>query len=397
MENLKEQIEALSRDFFPEVMAIRRQLHQHPELSWEEFQTAAFICGKLEEYGIPFKKGIAKTGVVGLIKGKNPDARCIALRADMDALPVQEINETDYTSKFPGKMHACGHDVHMACLLGAAQILHELKDHFNGTVKLIFQPSEETYPGGAIRMIGEGVLENPVPELVLAQHVINTLETGDVGFKAGAYMASTDEVFLTVKGRGGHAATPNLNIDPILIASHIMVAVQQIVSRLSDPLLPSVVSFGRIIGDGRTNVIPDEVSIDGTIRTYDESWRKEIHRQIEKISSSIAEGMGGKCEIRISHGYPFLFNDPSLTESLQEMAASYLGTEHVKPLDKRMTAEDFAYFAQRLPSCLYRLGTANSGRGISANLHSARFDVDESSLETGMGLMAWFSINLLNR
>ncbi len=397
MEQIKTEIKLLASLLQTEVVSLRRHFHQYPELSNEEVETSDFICRKLDEYGIPYLKGIAKTGVVGLIKGNDPDSRCMALRADMDALPVQETNDTDYISKVPGKMHACGHDVHMACLLGAAKILNELRNQFRGTVKLIFQPSEETYPGGAIAMINAGVLENPKPEFVIAQHVINTLEAGDIGLKAGPYMASTDEVFLTVKGKGGHAATPNLNVDPILIASHIIVAIQQIVSRLSDPVIPTVVSFGRILGEGRTNIIPDEVTIDGTIRTYDETWRREIHRQIEKISTALAEGMGGHCGVRISHGYPYLHNDLVLTSSLQDLAVSYLGAGHVKTLEKRMTAEDFAYFAGRVPSCLYRLGTANAARGISSNLHSSTFDVDESSLETGIGLMAWFSINLLKK
>ncbi len=397
MEELKRNISALTEKIFSEVLDIRRHLHRHPELSWEETETADFICSKLGEYGISYRKGIAGTGVVGLIRGKDPDSRCIALRADMDALPVQELNAVDYRSEFPGKMHACGHDVHMASLLGTAKILQELRAGFQGSIKLIFQPSEETYPGGALSMIHEGVLDDPPTEFILAQHVINTLESGDVGFKAGAYMASTDEVFLTVKGKGGHAATPNLNVDPVLIASHIIVALQQIVSRIADPLMPTVVSFGRIIGEGRTNIIPDEVKVEGTLRTYDETWRTEIHKQIVKTSTAIAEGMGGQCEVKIAHGYPFLYNDPKLTAYLQELAADYLGADHVKDLEKRMTAEDFSYFARRKPSCLYRLGTANTATGINANLHSAWFDVDESSLKTGMGLMAWFSIKLLDK
>ena len=397
MEKLKKQIEALAVSYLSEVIDIRRHLHRHPELSWEETETADFICSKLGEYGISYRKGMAGTGVVGLIRGKDPDCRCIALRADMDALPVQELNAVDYMSEFPGKMHACGHDVHMASLLGTAKILQELREAFRGSIKLIFQPSEETYPGGALSMIHEGVLEDPQTEFILAQHVINTLESGDVGFKAGAYMASTDEVFLTVKGKGGHAATPNLNVDPVLIASHIILALQQIVSRIADPLMPTVVSFGRIMGEGRTNIIPDEVRVEGTLRTYDETWRKEMHNQILKISTAIAEGMGGQCEVKIAQGYPFLYNDPRLTAYLQELAADYLGADHVKDLEKRMTAEDFSYFARQRPSCLYRLGTANEAKGINANLHSAWFDVDESSLKTGMGLMAWFSIKLLNK
>ena len=395
MEQLKQQTQALSRSYFREVIAIRRHFHMHPELSCEEFATSAFICDKLSEYGIPYKKGVAETGIVGLIEGKNPASLCIALRADMDALPVNEMNDVEYKSVIPGKMHACGHDVHMACLLGAAKILQTLKDQFNGTVKLLFQPSEETYPGGAIRMIGEGVLEGPKPVFVIAQHVINTLQSGDVGFKAGAYMASTDEVFITVIGKGGHAATPSQVVDPIVITAQIILALQQIVSRNADPIMPTVISFGKIIGEGRTNIIPDMVKMEGTVRTYSESWRNEVHELIGRISSGIAEAMGATCEVRFARGYPFLYNDPGLTEKLNTLAAEYLGGEHVKELDQRMTAEDFAYFAQKVPSCLYRLGIANATMGINSNLHSATFDIDEKSLETGVGVMAWLTMGLL--
>ncbi|MCX6305100.1 MAG: M20 family metallopeptidase [Bacteroidetes bacterium] len=395
MAQMKQDIEALSHSFFEEVVAIRRHFHQHPELSCEEFQTAAFICKKLEEFGIPYTAGVAETGVVGLIEGKNASSCCIALRADMDALPIIEENKVAYKSAAPGKMHACGHDVHMACLLGAAKILNSVKDQFEGTVKLLFQPSEESYPGGAIRMIGEGVLEDPKPAYVIAQHVINTLNSGDVGMRPGAYMASTDEIFITVKGKGGHAATPSQVTDPILIASHIIVALQQIVSRNADPLVPTVVSFGKIIGNGRTNVIPDEVKIEGTVRTYDEAWRKKVHRRIEQIAVSLAEGMGATCEVKIAHGYPYLYNDPALTAKLSLLASEYLGAGHVKELDQRMTAEDFAYFAREVPSCLFRLGIANESKGIGSNLHTSTFDVDEESLATGMGVMAWMAVEIL--
>lgn len=392
---IKQQIESLAGSYFNEVVAIRRHFHQNPELSCEEFLTMEFICRKLVEYGIPFQKGVAETGVVGLIEGRNAHSSCIALRADMDALPVFEENTVEYKSLIPGKMHACGHDVHMACLLGAAKILNTIKDQFEGTVKLLFQPSEESYPGGAIRMIEAGVLKNPEPACVIAQHVINTLDSGDIGMRPGAYMASTDEIFITVKGRGGHAATPSQVIDPILIAAHIIVALQQIVSRNADPLVPTVVSFGKITGNGRTNVIPDEVKIEGTVRTYSEVWRKEVHRRIGQIAVSMAGGMGGSCEVKISHGYPYLYNDPALTNKLNLYASEYLGTDHVKELDQRMTAEDFAYFARELPSCMFRLGIANDQKGIRSNLHTSTFDVDEQSLLTGMGVMAWMAVEVL--
>lgn len=397
MNNLKEIISSLGAEFHHEIVEIRRHIHQHPELSCAEFETASFICRKLTEYGIPFRSGIGGSGVVGLIRGRDPESRCIALRADMDALPVIEENDVPYRSLNHGVMHACGHDAHVACLLGAAKILKRCSQSFSGTVKLIFQPSEETYPGGAITMIGEGVLENPAPEIILAQHVINTLEAGYAGFRQGYYMASTDEIFITVRGKGGHAATPSQVVDPILIASHIVIALQQIVSRNADPVMPTVVSIGKIIGEGRTNVIPDEVRMEGTVRTYDESWRKEIHRRIENIAKGIAGSMEASCEVRIAHGYPSLYNDPVVTEKIQQLASEYLGRQFVKELTQRTTAEDFAYFAQKVPSCLYRLGIANAAGGIVSNLHTATFDIDESSLGTGMELLAWFAVNLLQK
>ena len=395
MEEIKNSIKNNASDIFSEVVGLRRHFHRYPELSCEEFQTAEFIGKKLAEYDIPYQKEIAGTGIAGLIHGKQSGSACVALRSDMDALPVMEQNEVEYRSLVPGKMHACGHDAHMACLLGTARVLTGMKDHFGGVVKLIFQPSEETYPGGAVRMIGEGILENPKPDYILAQHVINTLDSGDIGLKGGPYMASTDEIYITVKGKGGHAATPDQVIDPILIASHIIVAVQQVVSRKADPLIPTVVSFGKIAGEGRTNVIPDEVRIEGTVRTYDESWRLRIHEIIRKLAISISVGMGGECDFKVSRGYPFLNNDPSLSKRLEKLAVEYLGKEHVKKIERRMTAEDFAYFAEKVPSCLYRLGIANHSKGISSNLHTATFDVDESCLETSVGLMTWFTINLL--
>jgi amidohydrolase len=333
--------------------------------------------------------------VVGLIKGKNSGSRSIALRADMDALPITEENETGYRSENPGVMHACGHDVHMTSLLGAAAILNELKGEFEGSIKLIFQPSEEQFPGGASMMIAEGVLDNPRPEKMFGQHVLPTLEAGKVGFRPGKYMASADEVYLTVKGRGGHGATPELNVDPVLIAAHILVALQQIVSRNAPPQLPAVLSFGRFMADGQTNIIPNEVKLDGTLRTFDEKWRAEAHVKITRMAQSIAEGMGGSCEVFIDKGYPFLVNDAEVTEKARLAAVEYLGAENVVNLDLRMTAEDFAYYSQQLPVCFYRLGVRNEAKGIVHNLHTPRFDVDESSLETGAGLMAWLAVKAL--
>ena len=398
MHTLRTEIQALSKQYAEEISQIRQHFHRYPELSCEEYQTAGFICHKLDEYGIPYSNGIAGTGILGMIEGKNPAKKNIALRADMDALPIHEANEVDYKSVAPGKMHACGHDVHMASLLGAAKILNQIKDRFEGSIKLIFQPSEETYPGGAIQMIEKGVLDHPRTINVIGQHVINTLYAGTIGLKGGPYMASTDEIYLTVKGKGGHAATPEQVIDPVLIASHIIIALQQIVSRNANPVVPTVLSFGRISGEGRTNIIPDQVTMEGTVRTYDEGWRRKIHQKIHQIASNLALSMGGECDVRIAHGYPFLNNDESFTREIKSLAVEYLGPENVVDLQQRMTAEDFAYFAEAVPSCFYRLGIRNESMGIVSNLHTATFDVDETCLETGMGLMAWLAVNqLINR
>ncbi len=395
MNSKLEKIKLLSKQLLQEIVSVRRDIHSNPELSFEEHKTAATITSVLDKYGIEYEEGIAKTGVVALIRGNNPEEKTVALRADMDALPIKELNEVGYKSKNDGIMHACGHDVHTASLLGTAIILQKLRNEFTGTVKLIFQPSEEKYPGGAKVMIEEGVLENPEPEIIFGQHVYPDIEAGKVGMKSGNYMASTDEIFLTVKGRGGHGALPHKNIDPVLIASHIIIALQQIVSRNARPDLPTVISFGRVIADGQTNVIPDEVKIEGIMRTFNEEWRAEIKERITKMTKGIAESMGGECDIFIDQGYPVLINDDAVTEKARKYAEEYLGKENVLNLELRTTAEDFAYFTQKIPGCFYRLGVRNEQKGITSNLHTATFDVDESSLETGMGLMAWMTVREL--
>lgn len=394
--DLKDKIKQLASEYFSEIVNLRRELHANPELAFQEFKTADLIYKKLNEWKIETKQGIAKTGLVAMIYGKNPSKKTVALRADMDALPISEAGDVEYKSKNEGIMHACGHDVHMASLLGTAKILNNIRDNFEGSVKLIFQPSEEKYPGGASVMIREGVLENPTPGSVIGQHVFPDLEAGKIGIKSGKFMASTDEIYLTVKGKGGHAGTPHKNIDPIIIASHIIIGLQQIVSRIAPPNIPTVLSFGRIIGDGKTNIIPDEVKIDGTIRTFDEEWRKRAHRKIENMSKSIAESFGGSCEVFIDKGYPYVFNDELVTIRVKNAAREYLGEQNVVDIDIRMTAEDFALYGQVVPACFYRLGIANEEKGITSNLHTSTFDVDEKSLETGMGLMAWVAVNELS-
>lgn len=395
MEQLKNKINTLSQKYHREIIDIRRHIHQNPELAFEEDQTAAFVSQKLTEFGIEHKTGIAKTGIVALIKGKNPANYVVGLRADMDALPIHEANTHNFVSKSPGKMHACGHDAHTASLLGTAKILNALKNEFEGTIKLVFQPSEEELPGGASVMIEEGVLENPKVDIMIGQHVYPELPAGAIGMKSGRYMASTDELYLTVEGKGGHGAIPDRNIDPVLIASHIITAMQQVVSRNALPSMPTVVSFGKFIADGQTNIIPDQVHLEGILRTFDESWRQQAQQKIRNIATGIAQSMGGDCSIRIDRGYPVVVNDEKVTEQSRQFAKDFLGAQHVYELDYRMTAEDFAYYSQKVPSTFYRLGVRNEEKKIISSLHSNTFDIDETSLSTSMGAMSWIAINHL--
>ncbi|MEO5572402.1 MAG: M20 family metallopeptidase [Bacteroidia bacterium] len=395
--HLKEKIKNLSSTYYKEITAIRRHLHQHPELSFNEFQTCSYVEEQLQSIGITNKKRIAKTGIVAIIEGKNPSKKTIALRGDMDALPIQETNDVPYKSQNAGVMHACGHDVHTSSLLGAAKILHSLKNEFEGTIKLIFQPGEEKLPGGASLMIKEGVLENPKPAGILGQHVMPLIDTGKVGFRKGVYMASTDEIYVTVFGKGGHGAMPHLNIDPVLITSHMIVALQQLVSRNANPTMPSVLSFGKVIANGATNVIPDSVYLEGTFRTLDETWRTEAHKKIIQIAESICTGMGGRCEFNIVRGYPALINEEKITASARAGAEEFLGKENVLDLDIWMAAEDFAFYSQQTHACFYRLGTRNEARGITSSVHTSTFDIDERALETGMGLMAFLALRELSK
>ncbi len=393
---LKEKIKHLAEKFHSEIIEIRRHLHSHPELSFQEVETGKFIARKLGEFGIPHEHGWGENGVVGLIKGKNPEKKVIALRADIDALPILEANDVTYKSKNQGVMHACGHDVHTSSLIGAAKILNSLREEFEGTIKLIFQPAEEKLPGGASILIEEGVLKNPAPAAILGQHVLPALEAGKVGFRPGMFMASADEIYVTVKGKGGHGAMPHDCVDTVLIASHIVVALQQIISRNANPLIPSVLTFGKINSTGgATNIIPGEIKLEGTFRTMNEEWRAEAHRRMKKMAENLAEGMGGSCHFNIVKGYPFLKNDEPLTLRARSHASEYLGEENVIDLPMRMTAEDFAWYSQKIPACFYRLGTGNPARGITSPIHTDTFDVDENSLTTGMGLMSWLAVKEL--
>jgi len=390
-----ELIKKIATQNFNEVVSIRRHLHMNPELSFQEFETAKFVAAKLKEIGIAFQDNVAGTGLVGIIKGKKDNGKVVALRADMDALPIQEGNNIDYKSKNNGVMHACGHDAHTASLLGAASILNELKENFDGSIKLIFQPGEEKIPGGASLMIKEGVLENPKPLSVIGQHVMPLIPSGKVGFKSGIYMASTDELYLKVKGKGGHGAMPHLNIDPVLITSHLIVAMQQIVSRVTNPTMPSVLSFGKVIANGATNVIPNDVYIEGTFRTLNEQWRNEAHQRMLDLAHQLVQSMGGQLEFEIRRGYPALINDEELTAKVKNNAIDYLGSENVLDLDIWMAAEDFSFYSQLVPACFYRLGTRNESKGIISSVHTNTFDIEEDSLKIGSGLMAYLAIKEL--
>lgn len=393
---IKEKIKALSEQHLEEVIAVRRHLHMHPELSFHEYETCSYVWDRLDQIGITQKRKLADTGIEALIFGKNPTVRTIALRADMDALPILEQNQVPYKSMNEGVMHACGHDAHTASLLGAAFILQNIRDDFEGTVKLIFQPGEEKLPGGASMMIKEGVLQNPKPDGVIGQHVMPLIDAGKVGFRSGIYMASTDEIYLKVKGKGGHGAMPHLNVDPVLIASQILVSLQQVVSRHANPTMPSVLSFGKFIANGATNVIPNEAYLEGTFRTLDEKWRMDAHGRIRDIVESIASSMGATVELEIRKGYPALYNEPGLTAMAKAAAVEYLGSENVVDLDIWMAAEDFAYYSQEASACFYRLGTRNESRGITSSVHTPTFDIEEKSLAVGMGLMAWMAIKGLS-
>jgi amidohydrolase len=393
---LLEKIRSLSDQYSGEVVESRRHLHANPELSYQEYNTAKFVAAKLKDFGINVVEGIATTGLLAEIKGKNPGKKSIALRADMDALPIFETNDVPYKSNVPGVMHACGHDVHTASLLGTARILNAVKDQFEGTVRLLFQPGEEKNPGGASYMIRDGALNNPQPSGIIGQHVFPLLPVGKIGFREGMYMASCDEIYLKVMGKGGHAAAPDLTIDPILIASHIIIALQQIISRNASPKQPTVLSFGNIVGKGATNIIPSEVNIAGTFRAMNEEWRASALAKIRKMAESIAEGMGGKCEVEISKGYPYLENNPELTRRIRRAAEAYVGKENVVDIDITLGAEDFAYYSQVIPASFYRLGTSNPAKGINSYVHTPTFNVDEDSLKIGPGLMAWMAVQELS-
>ncbi len=400
--HLISEIKSKSEVLFQDLLTIRRYLHQNPELSFKEYNTSKYIQNILKEHNVPFQNNVVETGIVAFIKGKNPDKKTILLRADMDALPIEEKNNVEYASKNTGVMHACGHDVHSASALGAAIILNQLKSSFEGTIKVIFQPGEELLPGGASLMIKEGILENPKVETALAQHVFPSMEAGKVGFKSGMYMASTDELYLTVNGKGGHAAMPAEYINPLVVASEIILEVNRAfmiensLKATNGENIPTVVAFGKIEGLGATNVIPDKVEVAGTFRTMDENWRNMVHGLLQEIVKKVSDTYKVKSDLRIEKGYPFLVNDINLTNNCVTWAKEYLGSENVEELPLRMTAEDFAFISQKVPSCFYRLGTGNKKAGITSGVHTATFNIDENALKVGSGLMAYLAIKQLS-
>lgn len=393
--SLLQKVKDLSNNYFDEVVKHRRHLHANPELSFEEIDTAKYVQSVLKENGVRFKADVAGHGVVGIIEGNNPSKKTIALRGDMDALPITEENEIDYKSTKEGIMHACGHDAHTSSLLGAAHIISQLKTEFEGTVKLIFQPAEEKFPGGASLMIKEGVLKNPEPAGIIGQHVLPELEAGKVGFRSGIFMASADEITLTINGKGGHAAQPHKFNDTILMTSQIIVALQQVVSRRANPDTPCVLSFGHIETKGYYNIMPETVKVLGTFRTMNEDWRFEAHELIKDITAQTAKAFGGTAEAQITVGYPFLINDEELTQNAMHFAKEYMGEENVIEVPVRMGAEDFAYYTHHTKGCFYRLGTGNKALDTEHGLHTPKFNIDESALNTGMGLMSWLALRSL--
>lgn len=393
--DLKALINSLvTEPFMDEMTTIRRHLHQHPELSFKEHNTSAYIRELLDKWGIQYRFPIVETGILAMVRGRGPGS-CVAVRSDMDALPVSEKSGVEFESVNPGIMHACGHDVHMASLLGAIRLLDQLKDHLKGTILFVFQPGEEKVPGGAKLMLEEGIFEGQQPDMILAQHVLPDMEAGHVGFKPGVYMASSDEIYITVEGKGGHGALPQQINDPVLMASHILISLQQEINRRSPSGVPTVLSFGKVVADGAVNVIPDQVQLEGTFRTMNEEWRNKAHKFIQQIASGIASSMGGSCQVEIRHGYPVLHNHEAITRRAKGLAESFLGADRVEDMELRMTAEDFAWFARAVPGMMYRLGVRESGQEDVFPLHTSGFRVDESALRTGISLLAYLSAELL--
>lgn len=386
----------ITSEYKSQLISWRNHLHANPELSWEEIKTTEFIENELSKLGITEIQKSLKTGLVATIKGHADNGKCIALRADIDALPITEQNTCDYKSKNNGVMHACGHDVHTTCLLGAAKYLTENKEKWSGTIKLIFQPSEEKQPSGAEAMILAGVMTNPKVEAIVGLHVTPELEVGKLGFRKGQFMASADEVYITILGKGGHGASPHLCIDPIVLSANIIIALQQLISRYADPKTPTVLTFGDIQGHGATNIIPEKVELKGTLRTFDEKWRSEIQQKIKDVAQGIARSFGGDCIVNIPLGVPFVYNEELLTEKLINSAKSFIGEENVIDMPLRMGAEDFSFYGHQAPASFFRLGTGNAQNGTNISVHNPKFNIEEEALVIGSSAMAEFAMELLN-
>jgi amidohydrolase len=395
MPGIKNDILVKSADLKEEVIQLRRHFHMHPELSYEESDTSSYICSWLKKNGLSFRKGIAGTGIISTIKGKAKGNRVVAIRAEMDALPINERKKTEYCSLNQGKMHACGHDAHMAMLMGTAKLLNSITQHFGGTILLIFQPGEEKSPGGARLVIESGELNNPKPDIIIAQHILPELETGKVGYKAGRYMASCDEIYITVTGKGGHAALPGLTTDQIYIASNLVIRLK---NRMSEQQavkkIPTVLGIGRISGEGATNIIPEKVYISGTFRTFDESWRSEGLALVRQISAETEAEFGVKIDVNIAEGYPVLYNDETLTSKAIAFSAELLGKEKIETYDIRMSSDDFSFYSALAPSLYYRVGIMKKGTEM-LKLHTADFDIDEDGMETGVANLSWLVYNFM--
>jgi hippurate hydrolase len=390
---LLEKIKSLAKQHQAENISIRRHLHANPELSYQEFETSKYVQAQLTAIGIPFTV-IATTGVLGMIEGKNPSKRVIALRADMDALPIVEENQIDYKSKNDGVMHACGHDVHTTILLGAAKILWSLREEFEGTIKLLFQPGEEKNPGGASYMIRDGALENPRPQGIVGLHVHPGLNHGKLSFRKGRVMASADELYVSIKGPGGHAATPHQTVDTVLVAAQLITSLQTIIARNRDPQNPSVLSICSVHGGNTTNVIPTEVKLMGTFRAMDEVWRFKAHELMMQQAKGLSLATGAEIDFKVDVGYPTVDNEPIITEAAWKLADTYMDASNVEETEKRMGAEDFGYYSQVIPGCFFRLGVRNESKGIIHNVHTPHFNIEEESIENGVGMMAWLGTQL---